>query len=398
MPRQIDGVSTTGTTPVMKVDAQGKVTEFGTLIPAVGGRCWVEEFEEPVIQLHDGLPWFLADMRPQGFLGRAFGYAQKELHLAENPNHWTDDDILKALCQAGIDLPGNLIVGARAYERFVQSAPAARTTADRYPDWAEAAMQGAAPGSYAGGEQPKFCTVREDGTHVIVKFSPADSSAPGQRWRDLLVCEHLGLSVLNDHGISAARSRVLEGRGRIFLEVERFDRTTVGRIGMVSLLAFDSENIGQMDNWAASAERMVTRNLLRHADADRLRLLEAYGRLIGNNDRHYGNISLLIGHRNKWELAPAYDMLPMTYAPVAGEIVERPEFDPGALASSAETIKVWDDARALATEFWMRVAAEPMISDDFRAMAEGHVRSLEGRAEAIHPAGVEPAFLREATR
>jgi hypothetical protein len=398
MPRQIEGVSTTGTTPIMKVDARGKVSEFGTLIPAVGGRCWVEEFEEPVIQLHDGLPWFLADMRPQGFLGRAFAYAQKELRLAENPNHWTDDDILKALSQAGNDLPGNLIVGARAYERFTQSPPAPRTMADQYPDLAEAAMHGAAPGSSAGGEQPKFCTVRQDGTHVIVKFSPAGDSAPAQRWRDLLVCEHLALSVLNDNAISAARSSVFQVRGRVFLEVERFDRTILGRIGMVSLLAFDSEYIGQMDNWAASAERMVTRNLLRHADADRLRLLEAYGRLIGNSDRHYGNISLLIGRRNKWELAPAYDMLPMTYAPVASEIVRRPEFDPGTLASSAETIKVWDDARRLATEFWSRVAAEATISDDFRAIAERHVGGLEGPDEAPQPAAIESAFLREATR
>ena len=395
MPRQIDGVSTTGTTPIMKVDAAGRVSEFGTLIPAVGGRCWVEEFEEPVIQLHDALPWFLADMRPQGFLGRAFAHAQKELRLADNPNHWSDDDVLRALCQAGNDLPGNLIVGARAYERFTASPPAPRMAADRYPGLAEAAMHGAAPGSSAGGEQPKFCSVREDGVHVIVKFSPAGASAPEQRWRDLLVCEHLGLSVLDAHGIAAARSSVLEDGGRVFLEVERFDRTAVGRIGMVSLLAFDSEYIGQMDNWAATAERLATRNLLAPMDADRLRLLEAYGRLIGNSDRHYGNISLLIGRRNKWELAPAYDMLPMTYAPVAGEIVARPEFDPGALASSAETLKVWDRARALATEFWRRVAAEPMISGGFRALAEGHARSLERRGEAARPAAHEPALLRE---
>ena len=43
-------------------------------------------------------------------------------------------------------------------------------------------MHGALPGSSAGGEQPKFCTIREDGHPVIVKLSPAGGSAPERRW------------------------------------------------------------------------------------------------------------------------------------------------------------------------------------------------------------------------
>ena len=124
--------------------------------------------------------------------------------------------------------------------------------------------------------------------------------------------------------------------------MERFDRTPRGRIGMVSLLAFDSEYIGHIDNWAATAERMSTRGLMRPSDADRLRLLEAYGQLIGNTDRHYGNISLVIDPSGNWALAPAYDTLPMIYAPVAGELVSREDFDPGKLAPTADTLRVWD--------------------------------------------------------
>lgn len=44
--------------------------------------------------------------------------------------------------------------------------------------------------------------------------------------------------------------------------------------------------------------------------------------LIANTDRHYGNISLLLDG-DDWALAPAYDMLPMLYAPVGGELVAR---------------------------------------------------------------------------
>ena len=232
-------------------------------------------------------------------------------------------------------------------------------------------MHGALPGSSAGGEQPKFCTVREDGQPVIVKFSPAGGSAPERRWADLLVCEHLALETLNEAGVPAAKTRIISGGGRTLLEVERFDRTPRGRIGMVSLLAFDSEYIGHIDNWAATAERMSTRGLMRPSDADRLRLLEAYGQLIGNTDRHYGNISLVIDPSGSWALAPAYDTLPMIYAPVAGELVSREDFDPGKLAPTADTLRVWDAARKLAIAFWRSVAAEKRISSAFRRRPGG---------------------------
>lgn len=395
MPRRVEGVGTTGTIPIMNVDGTGKVLEFGTLIPSMRGRCWVEEFDSPLAQLHDGLPWFLADMRPQGFLGRAFAHARKDLHLADNPEHWTDDDVLKALCQAGEDLPGNLIIGARSFERFMHAPPAGRVPPGKYPELAEAAMHGALPGSPAGGEQPKFCTVREDGQPVIVKFSPAGGSAPKRRWADLLECEHLALATLNRAGVPAAKTQVFSGGGRTLLEVERFDCTPRGRIGMVSLLAFDSEYIGHIDNWAATAERMSTRGLMRSSDADRLRLLEAYGQLIGNIDRHYGNISLVIDPSGNWALAPAYDTLPMICAPVAGELVSREDFDPEKLAPTAHTLRVWDEARKLAIVFWRSVAVEKRISSAFRQTARRHARSLEAHEDSREPAADEAAFQRE---
>lgn len=334
-------------------------------------------------------------MRPQGFLGRAFAHARQDLRLADNPGHWADDDILRALSLAGEDLPGSLIVGEESFRRYSQAPAPQPVQPEAYADLADLAMRGALPGSSAGGEQPKFCTVREDGHPVIVKFSPAGDSPPERRWSDLLVCEHLSLTVLAEGGVPAARSRLLEGGGRMLFEVERFDRTVHGRIGMVSVLAFDAEYIGHMDNWAASAERMVTRGLLRPADAERLRLLEAYGQQIGNTDRHYGNISLLIDARGSWELAPAYDTLPMVYAPVAGEIVSREDFDPSKFAPSAQTLRVWGQARDLATRFWQLVAEDRRISDEFRTLAAHHAQSLRTHHEPPHPAVPEPVFQRE---
>lgn len=391
MPRPVEGTGTTATLVVMKVDELGEVTPFATLIPVVGNRYWVDEDDGPA-GLHGGLPWFLADMRPQGFIGRAFAHANAGLHLAANPDHWSPDDVLKALCLAGDDLPGNLLVGAASFDRYLGQGPGPRIAEADYPAFASRAMQGAMPGSSAGGEQPKFCAARADGRHVIVKFSPAGDSPVEQRWRDLLACEHLALRTLGEAGISAAGSRLLQAEGRAFLEVERFDRTSEGRIGMVSLLAYDAEYIGQMDNWAATASRMAARGLLVDEDADRLRFLEAFGRLIGNTDRHYGNISLLI-EQGQWRLAPAYDMLPMIYAPVTGELVPR-EFDAGALAPTAETLRPWKAARQLARTYWQAVAADKRVSKPFRAIAAAHAAQLAGEHRVARPAQAEPVFQR----
>lgn len=47
-------------------------------------------------------------------------------------------------------------------------------------------------------------------------------------------------------------------------------------------------------------------------------LLYAFGKLIGNTDMHNGNVSFMSEHGRPYELAPAYDMLPMAFAPTAG--------------------------------------------------------------------------------
>ena len=372
LPRQIAGVG--DDIAVRRVDAEGQVTPFGRMVPLQGGAIWVDE-ADGLSQRHDGLPWFLNDMRPQGFMGRTFALAHPELGLGVDPRHWSDDDVLKALALYGDDLPGNLIVGDAAFARYqtlAQRASRVASSAD-YPALAQQAMQGTLPGSSAGGEQPKFCT-RVGERQVLVKFSPAGASEVDQRSRDLLVCEHLALRTLAQAGLPAAESQLFSGGGRVFLEVLRFDRTPRGRIGMVSLLVYDSEYVGQIDNWAATANRMVERRLLTADDAARLRLLEAFGALIANTDRHYGNISLLL-HDDDWQLSPTYDMLPMLYAPVNGELVAR-DFAARAPQPSSATRDEWAQARALAQRFWQAAAEDGRISDGFRAIAAANRQFL----------------------
>nr|WP_315471795.1 type II toxin-antitoxin system HipA family toxin YjjJ [uncultured Rhodoferax sp.] len=382
--------------PIMRINAQGQPSPFGRMVPLASGAVWVDE-EDGLSKRFDGLPWFLDDMRPQGFMGRTFASAHPELQLGNDPRYWSDDDVLRALALCGDDLPGNLVVGEAAFARFhslPQRARRAASIAD-YPALADAAMQGSMGGSSAGGEQPKFCCIvggsvdasggPADGAarHVLVKFSPAGNAPTDQRTRDLLVCEHLALQTLASAGIAAAASRICTGAGRVFLEVERFDRTPInattnpqglGRIGMVSLMVYDAEYVGAMDNWAATANRMQERGLLRPADARTLRLLEAYGELIANTDRHYGNISLLLDG-DDWALSPAYDMLPMLYAPVGGELVPR-DFAARPLQPTAATLPEWPQALALARSFWAAAAADERISPEFRRIASENLRQL----------------------
>jgi len=354
--------------PIMRVDEAGDIQPFGQLTPLVGGRYCVE-FNQGLNavkhKIYGGLPWFLSDMRPQGFLGRLFSRKYPALTLDLNPLKWHDKDIVRALVSHGEDLPGNLLLGHQAFDQFLlmRGASPHGVAKSDYSAIAQSVLSGAPAGSSAGGEQPKFCATRVDGRAVIVKFSPLDDSPAASRWRDLSICEHIALTTLRENGLAAAVS-TLHLDDRIYLEVERFDRTDNGRIGMVSLEAFDNEYIGQLDTWDRTAERALSRGLLNTTDARNLQCLEAFGRLIANTDRHYCNVSL-IRQDSQWRLAPAYDMLPMFYAPVSGEVIDR-QYDIATLQPTLDTLSVWPEALKLASLFWRRVRADKLISAEFQ--------------------------------
>lgn len=385
LPREVPGVGRQ--VPIHAVQPDGGLQFFGTLYPLAGDGFWMEEADREHGQSarHDSLPWFLYDMRPQGFLGRGFVHGHPGLQLPANLSHWSDDHILKALVNAGEDQPGNLLVGAAAFDRFHtlpaplrSAAPVVADPAAQYPALALQALDQTAVGSSAGGEQPKFSAVR-DGHAVLVKFSPADDSAASQRWRDLLVCEGLALQTLAAAGVRAAHTVIEQAAGRVFLESRRFDRTPQGgRVGMVSLEVYDRQYIGQGSNWVDTAQRSdrAGPERLHPDDVHAIGLLDAFGALIANTDRHHGNLSLLL-QDHRWRLAPAYDMLPMLYAPVAGEVVSR-DFATQPPRPTVHTLAVWPQARELATRFWQAAAVDERISAGFRAMAQANQTLVAG--------------------
>ena len=368
--------------PLFRVEVSGNVRPHGALHCLAGSQYYWETATGGGT-LYDYLPWFIQNLRPEGFLGRAFAIKHQGLGLPGMLENWNDHHLLTALVKAGTDLPGDLIVGEESLNAYLATSKQgveAISQKDRaivYPKMARDALAGSPPGSSAGGEQPKFGVLVNDNglRHVLVKFSPPVGTAEGRRWSDLLVCEHLALQTLIEAGRSAATSRVWQYGERQFLEVDRFDRIgRFGRRGLVTLGVLEDEFFGVRDNWTGAANRMAEASLLSLEDASAIRWQAAFGKMIANTDQHFGNISLFVDGTVSFRLCPAYDVLPMFYRPTTtGEVVERQYEMPVATVGLAGE---WVDAQEWAEVFWQRVAEDDRISQEFREIAYGHAEEL----------------------
>ena len=345
--------------PVYRITEEGTVKPLGKLVPVYPDGFVMEQTDN--ICLHsDGLPWWLFDMRPQGYLGRAYASRfSPELGLPPNPENWSDTDVIRALLAHGHDAVGNLLIGEQARNHFVEMPlPVAVDRATAYPSLALAVSAGDVPGSSAGGEQPKFCTYTARG-HVIVKFTAPDDNPVSERWRDLLLAEHLALRVL---GVETA---VFDFGGQRFLEIPRFDRTgPLGRKGLFSLRALEAEFVGRVrETWPVLVNELAKQGCV-HPDAvASTARLWAFGTLIGNTDMHHGNLSFISSHGRPYDLAPAYDMLPMGFAPKSG----------GALVNTLRPVtlidavagKIWHEALELAERFYALASDSRRFSASF---------------------------------
>ncbi len=353
--------------PMFRVTAEGVPQAAGELLTlAARQTVWM-----PSGLVSNGLPIELADAHPSGFLGRHFASTHADLRLPERVADWSDHHILSAMSRRGEDTPGNLLIGDETFARWQALEPAVRTR-DDYPALAEATIEGHPPGASAGGERPKF-GVLVDGRHVLVKFArrggAGDTTA--RRWCDLLVLEGLASDAIASNGIPAARTHVIDTPTHYFLESERFDRVGVrGRVAVMSLAAIHDD---PADRWARAAVRLREGGRIGDEDARRLRWLDAFGALISNTDRHQHNVVFFTGERMA-RLAPAFDQVSMQYAPSAdGQVSLRAMQLPFA---TADTLDVWDDARAAAREFWQRASDDGRVSDDLRRVCAGNAAAL----------------------
>lgn len=385
--RKVPGV--TSPIPLFRVLAGGQVEPIGHLEPLHDGYYVLSFLESNDYRLFQGMPYFLRDVRPQGFLGRMEPGRNRDLDLPADILRWTDEQVLKYISRRSEHAPGDLIFGNESYARYLADAARARTTliphaerAARYPGMAEHSMQGEPPGSSAGGEQPKFTAAiahggeRDTVEHVIVKFSPHIDTASGRRWGDLLICEHLALETLAAHNIAAARTTILEAGGRVFLEVIRFDRVGLhGRLPMATFSALDGDLGMQDQNWTAVARELGRLEQLSQKDVQTVEVLDLYGALIGNTDKHHANIALAWTLEQRHSLLNAYDMLPMMYRPnTHGEIIQR-EWVPN--LSAGLELRHLPLCCQMAIEFWSRVMDDARISEGFRQqVAYRHLTTL----------------------
>ena len=385
--RQIPGVDVP--VPIFRVSEAGQVEPFGQLEILQGGFYGLRLIDETSTQLFQGIPYFLQDLRPQGFLGRMEPGKNRDLELPPDILMWTDEHVLKYASRRSEHAVGNLILGNESYARYladlvtIQNSLIPETErTDRYPGLAEQAMQGDSPGSSAGGEQPKFTAViqrsdeRKKIDYVIVKFSPNIDTQNGRRWGDLLICEHLALEVLARNNIAAAKTSILQAAGRVFLEVVRFDRVGLrGRRPMATVAALDGD-LGMRDqNWTVVASELGRLGHLSKKDVETVGILDLFGTLIGNTDRHHGNMALAWAITGRFQLLDAYDMLPMLYRPnTHGEIVDR-EWVPS-LGGKLE-LRHLKRCCEMANQFWTDVIDDPRISDEFkRNVATRHRNTL----------------------
>lgn len=370
-----------GDFPVFRIDADGNASSIGTL-STIGHDEYLWQGKEGAAVQYKSLPWFLSDLRPDGFTGRAFVRRLSDaLSLPSRIFDWNDDHVLVALSRRGEDLMGNLVIGQESLDRYFSLSREARAPLSEnehlvaYPKMAKEAMEGQPAGSSAGGEQPKFTTsIEREGEiqNVLVKFSPPFSSIEGRRWADLLICEHIALRLVEERGMPAVKTSLLVAEDRVFLEVVRFDRVgRFGRLPMISLRAIDNEFYGRQDNWVAAANRMEADNRLSREDATNLRWLWVFGDLIANTDKHFGNVTLVPGEGGRFSLRPIYDMLPMFYRPMDGAAPER-TFKPPTFSTIASG--EWDSAFSCAITFWERAADDLRISERFRQVCRDNLK------------------------
>lgn len=389
--REIEGVITP--VSLFEVDRLGDTRLVARLHPIEPQGYWVEGAIEGV---DDGfhhsdardpapldLPWFLWEVGPAGFLGKAWLRAHPDGGYPAKLERWRGDDIVRYATEYGLDLPGAYILGHVCRDLF-EARTAARTVvpdaarAKVFVERAESAMTQHPVGSSLGGDQPKFtCNIGRDTrqTPVIVKFSPPFDTPGGRRWADLLAAEQTAHEVLRGFGHETPISRLLDAGGRRFLEIERFDRHGPrGRSGLVSLLPFDTDDAGSdLESWSIVARHLASRGEVEEVDVATVAWLEAFGHLIANSDMHLGNLSLRLSGTEIRGLAPVYDMLPMWYRPRFGGEVRDEPYDP-----AQAPVPLTDSTRHAARVYWQQVAARADVSDGFRAICSRQESLAQG--------------------
>ncbi len=365
--------------PLNMIDAHGNNVIVAFIRPLVHGGFFVESatgmppllLGESKDGLYDDLPYFLFDLKPQGFLGRKIAEEMSTISddFPTDPRRWNTNHIGRYLISNGDDLPGNLKFGEQTILRVKQKPVIASD--EEYPALADSVMSGVIPGSSAGGEQPKFTAFsRNSLSHVIVKFSSIGDNAIATRWCDVLITEYYATRVIRAYEFPAAETRLFEMDNRLFLESQRFDRSgEYGRMPMISLQSIDAEFTGLGRAWPTVFDALRKKELVNYQHVFDAKSLWCFGSLINNTDMHLGNVSMAI-EGDVFRLLPLYDMCSMGFAPKSGGEISPYNFVPSELKMvdlDEDTISL---IKKIAHDFWEMVANDERISGEFKEYLE----------------------------
>ncbi|MEN0066546.1 MAG: HipA domain-containing protein [Myxococcota bacterium] len=342
--------------PVYDIDAHGQVRQRFTIDAIVPSGLTVDG-NRVKPDVFDDLPWFFWALRPAGRLGRR---VPRQLQGWPAVPAWSAEQTVTYARQFGWDLPGGFVVGDAALEQAQ-----ARTLEP--VDYAARAHDTDVhdPGSWVGGMHPKFLAPAK-----IVKFSPPRSDAAGRRTADLLVAEHLALTILQEAGHDAAPTSIIEDDDRTFLEVERFDRTPKGRRSWVPLDAL-TPTLGEGSNTTSGlATRLLVRQHIDETTLRAIRFRAQFAEWIACADEGRSTLGFFLKGPTLVGLAPAFGLGPSAYA--------EPHRDPElpvrvALPSNADVAPA---AHAAAVRFWQTVDADGRMSSEFRAIADRRIARL----------------------
>ncbi len=131
-----------------------------------------------------------------------------------------------------------------------------------------------------------------------------------------------------------------------------------GRLPIISLRAVALEFFG-CDSWIDAADQMQDDGRISAEDAATMRWLSVFGDFIANTDQHMGNVSLIMTDgRRRFDLAPAYDVLPMFYRPRDTRVPDA-VFNPP--LPTPRAARAGDSALTAACMFWERVSQDERI-------------------------------------
>ncbi|MGE4500905.1 MAG: HipA domain-containing protein [Hydrogenovibrio sp.] len=360
--------------PLYEIDETGDVFHLGDLYRQPESRTLLVREKSHIA--YDSLPFYFYDAVPSGFLGAIHlkQIVEKDQRLTTKSQDWSDLQIWHYMQHYGEDLVGNWVLGSQmAQLASMKTYPVLKR--ENYPGIAGAINRSPDNmGSSVAGEQPKF-TLYDGSHHLIVKYSPrfSEDNPVATRHRDLMVCEHLALNTLRANGVNASETALYQD-DRLYLEVKRFDRNGLyGRKGLASLKVIDAEYVGINGTWPQIAQALWRQKILTEKDVYDVEVAYAFGRYIANADMHNGNFSFFMEGLELMGVTPVYDMLPMAYMPVQGEL-RNPEL------TAPRFIDVSNEARqlalSLAAVFWEQVLSDDLVSSAFKNLVRPFVASV----------------------